>query len=95
MGDEYNRLEGSGKKISIERIDVNGNYCKENCRWATDEEQANNTRRNHYLTFNGEKKTITQWARQTGSTQERIRARLKRGYTEEQALYYKKHQNRI
>lgn len=51
---------------SIDRINVNGNYCPENCRWATREEQDSNTRRNVFIVFNGQKLTITQLSKKIG-----------------------------
>jgi hypothetical protein len=48
---------------SIDRIDVNGDYCSENCRWATRQIQNNNTRKNKYITHNGETKTLSEWSR--------------------------------
>ncbi len=48
---------------SIDRIDVNKNYSPENCRWATNGEQARNTRRNVYIKYNGEQFVITDLAR--------------------------------
>ncbi len=49
---------------TLDRKDNSGNYCKENCRWATHEEQMNNTRRNHFLTYNGKTQTLAQWAKE-------------------------------
>lgn len=48
------------KNTSIDRIDVNDNYSKENCRWATTDVQANNKRVCHYIEFNGEMMTVKQ-----------------------------------
>lgn len=48
------------KNTTLDRIDVNGDYCKENCRWVTRKEQQNNTRFNHFVNVNGERLTLAQ-----------------------------------
>jgi len=56
--DMGNKAEG----MSIERIDVNGDYSKENCSWADNKQQANNKRNNHVIKHKGERRTLSQWA---------------------------------
>ncbi len=76
------------KEQSIDRIDVNGDYCPENCRWATAVEQSNNKRNNVYITYNGQTKTSAQWAHQFGIGVSTLHYRLKRGL-EPPLLFYK------
>lgn len=50
---------------TIERIDNDGPYAPENCKWATRKEQCNNYRENTFLTINGRRQTIAQWCEET------------------------------
>ena len=62
--------------LTIDRIDVNKNYEPNNCRWVDRKIQGNNTRRNHYITYNGETKTMSEWADLYGINYNTLRGRI-------------------
>lgn len=73
-------------KHSIGRINNDGNYCKSNCRWETQEEQSSNTSTNVFLEHDGIRLTIAQWARRLGISANAIQQRQRVGMPIERIL---------
>ena len=59
---DWAMAHGYQDDLTIDRIDVNGNYCPENCRWATKKEQGRNKRDIPKITYNGETLTLAEWS---------------------------------
>ena len=78
---------GYNDNLSLDRIDVDGDYCPGNCRWVDQKTQSNNKRNNHMLTYKGETKTMAEWAEIKGIKYHTLKNRInKYGFTVEEAL---------
>jgi hypothetical protein len=81
----YNDMGNPPKGKSLDRIDNNGDYCKENCRWSTPKEQMRNTSKNHKI--NGI--CISDISKSLGGGHSLVKKRLKRGWSIEKAISIK------
>ena len=64
--------------LQIDRIDNDANYCKENCKWSTRIEQANNNSRNRFVEIDGINDTIANQARRLGVTYSKLYAQIRK-----------------
>lgn len=71
---------------SLDRIDTNLDYYKENCRWATKKEQMRNTRNNKFLELDGQIKTLAEWVEIYKTRYVPVLKRLRRGWELKRAL---------
>jgi hypothetical protein len=69
------------KGLTVERIDNDGPYSPENCRWATWHEQAQNTRNCHYIQYHGNRMTLIEWSRKVGIGRQTLLARIRLGWS--------------
>lgn len=95
---KWSMEHGYKEGLSIDRIDVNGDYCPENCRWIPLKYQQRNKRTNHMITYDGETKPAVEWGEITGISPYTILNRIKRGWTAERALtepVHAKHRRKV
>lgn len=83
---DWAMANGYTDELSIDRIDVNGNYEPSNCRWATREEQQNNKRDNVRVEFGGKVLTLSEWAQLHNINRSTLLNRINRGWEFERAI---------
>ena len=71
-------IEDAG--LTLDRIDVNGNYEPSNCRWVSRKTQCNNKRNNHYITYKGRTQTLAQWCEELNLNYGTIKSRINRDH---------------
>lgn len=72
--------------LQLDRIDGDGDYTPDNCRWVTRKVNQNNRRNTVYLTMQGVTKPLALWADEYGITPKQLNARRHRGWTDEEAI---------
>lgn len=82
----YKDMGEKPEGMSLDRIDNNKGYCKDNCRWASAKEQNRNRRNNRLLTVEDSTKTVVEWCELLKLKEKSVYTRLSRGWSVEEAL---------
>lgn len=83
---EWAYSNGYSEKLTIDRKDNSKGYSPDNCRWTDRKTQNRNRRTNHFITYQGESKTIAEWSEVTGIKYHTLKCRIKAGWNVEDAL---------
>lgn len=83
---EWALKNGYAEDLTLDRIDSNGDYCPENCRWTTRKVQQRNTSYNAVFTFNGETHCMREWSEITGISYDALQHRYHRNWDVERML---------
>ena len=84
---EWSFNNGYADDLTIDRINVDGDYEPNNCRWVSYKVQANNRRNNHFIEIDGTKHTLAEWSDISGIGYSVIICRLQRGWNERDAVF--------
>lgn len=82
----WSMKNGYQENLTLDRIDVNGNYSPKNCRWISNLEQQSNKTNNHYITYEGKTKSLIQWAKHFKINEKTLQKRLSKGWSIKEAL---------
>lgn len=92
LANGYDENAPSGQ-CTIDRIDNNGNYCPQNCRWVNMDIQAKNKSKPQ-ITICGETHSLKEWSNMTGLSTSTLRQRIKAGWKDEEIIYTPKEEGR-
>ena len=83
---QWSLNNGYDDRLTLDRIDNDGNYTPDNCRWVDRTTQANNRRSNKIVEYKGKTYTIAELSKETNTCQGRLSHRIAIGYTTEEAV---------
>ena len=88
-------LNGYREGLSIDRINVNGNYSPDNCRWVTMKEQTKNRTNTVLVKYNGKKMTLREWSEELNISLSTITKRKHNGYSDKEIIEGKPKRKRV